>query len=360
MMHATVARIEDPRGAADPDGHQRLAGDLRGMESVKPEAAQVRRFAGGAVGEHQDRLMIFERLLDPLAQAPARRIGLAGNRLNDQVTQQPRDARLHESYVARVGQQDEAGEGSRENDGIKGPGAIGDQDRRSGIGQRSGKLQLHGLAGQGEDSANRQAGDACAAASVRQNRGQRAARPGERGPYRSAVTAIDHERGLHRTAISPVAEIAQRQGGDLDPRRAVRAAAPGGPDPWAPAGAALQASAAATDQAQRSLANRDFHRALYLGCGNSLIVKVLDDQRDQTARVSALSWQQAPSWEQEAAEHQAILAAAQAGDADRATTLLRAHIAGFAARHFAAPNPAITSTATTTDPSTAEWSTDAP
>lgn len=155
--------------------------------------------------------------------------------------------------------------------------------------------------------------------------------------------------------------------------RAVRAAAagPAGPatpaaaagpaDRWAQASAALDASAAAHDQAQRSLANRDFHRALYLGCGNSLIVKVLDDLRDQTALVSALSWQQAPSWEQEAAQHRAILAAAQAGDADLATGLLREHIAGFAARHFAAPGTAQTApTAQTEDPSTTERSTDAP
>jgi len=134
--------------------------------------------------------------------------------------------------------------------------------------------------------------------------------------------------------------------------RAVRAAAAAPAASWTPAKAALDASAAAQDQAQRSLANRDFHRALYLGCGNSLIVKVLDDLRDQTALVSALSWQQAPSWQQEAAQHQAILAAAQAGDADLATGLLHEHIAGFAARHFA---PALTA-----DPSSAEWSTDAP
>jgi DNA-binding GntR family transcriptional regulator len=122
--------------------------------------------------------------------------------------------------------------------------------------------------------------------------------------------------------------------------RAVRAAT--ATDHWAQARAALDASAAAGDQAQRSLANRDFHRALYLGCGNSLIVKVLDDLRDQTALVSALSWQQAPSWEQEAAQHRAILAAAQAGDAERAAGLLHEHIAGFTARHFT------------------EWSTDEP
>src|SRR6202034_2341812 len=58
---------------------------------------------------------------------------------------------------------------------------------------------------------------------------------------------------------------------------------------WAGARAALEASAAATDQAQRSLANREFHRALCLACGNSLLVKTLDDLRDQTALVSALS-----------------------------------------------------------------------
>ena len=120
---------------------------------------------------------------------------------------------------------------------------------------------------------------------------------------------------------------------------------------WASAHAALTASDAATDQAQRSLANREFHRALYLACGNSLLVKTLDDLRDQTALVSALSWEQAPSWQQEAAEHQAILAAARRGAATEAAALLRAHIAGFADRHFPMPARAAAAAAT-------EWSTD--
>ncbi len=120
---------------------------------------------------------------------------------------------------------------------------------------------------------------------------------------------------------------------------------------WASAHAALQASDAATDQAQRSLANREFHRALYLACGNSLLVKTLDDLRDQTALVSARSWEQAPSWQQEAAEHQAILAAARRGAATEAAALLRAHIAGFAARHLTVPVRAAAAPAT-------EWSTD--
>jgi DNA-binding GntR family transcriptional regulator len=150
----------------------------------------------------------------------------------------------------------------------------------------------------------------------------------------------------------------------VEPEAVRRAAAAGaGPDHWALAARALAASDAAADQAQRSLANRDFHRALYLGCGNSLLIRVLDDLRDQTALVSALSWQEAPSWPQEAAEHHAILAAAQAGDAGQAAGLLHEHIAGFAARHFPAPHiqapPSPAPRSQARAPAT-EWSTDAP
>ena len=121
---------------------------------------------------------------------------------------------------------------------------------------------------------------------------------------------------------------------------------------WTAAQAALAASDAATDQAQRSLANREFHRALYLACGNSLLVKALDDLRDQTALVSVLSWEHGASWQQEAAEHRAILAAARSGAADGAAALLHAHIAGFAGRHFPEPVRGAPAPAT-------EWSTDA-
>jgi DNA-binding GntR family transcriptional regulator len=147
-------------------------------------------------------------------------------------------------------------------------------------------------------------------------------------------------------------------------RRAVGRAAAGdgaaGADRWAAAAAALAAAAAAPEAAQRSLANRDFHRALYAGCGNSLIVEVLDDLRDQTALVSARSWKEVPSWAQEAAQHQAILAAARAGDAERAARLLREHISRFAARHFPPPAASAGPGQPPTEPSPAEWSTDAP
>src|SRR5437764_1340161 len=92
---------------------------------------------------------------------------------------------------------------------------------------------------------------------------------------------------------------------------------------WGPAHEALARAGSAPDQAGRSLANRDFHRALYVGCGNPLLVRALDDLRDQTALVSVAAWRREPdwldnpSWEQEAAEHQAMLVAAEDGDAER-------------------------------------------
>jgi DNA-binding GntR family transcriptional regulator len=171
--------------------------------------------------------------------------------------------------------------------------------------------------------------------------------------YRGAtVRAIDPASAAAiydlRLLLEPeaVRRAVGRGAAEAGPVQASAAQATPAQDSWASAHAALAASDAATDQAQRSLANREFHRALYLACGNSLLVKTLDDLRDQTALVSALSWEQAPSWQQEAAEHQAILAAARRGAATEAAALLRAHIAGFADRHFPMPARAAAAAAT--------------
>jgi DNA-binding GntR family transcriptional regulator len=95
---------------------------------------------------------------------------------------------------------------------------------------------------------------------------------------------------------------------------------------------ALVRAAAAPDRAERSLANRDFHRALYRPCDNALLTGILDDLRDQTALVSVSAWSMRATWRQEAAEHEAILVAAEAGDAAGAAELVAAHIRGFLAR----------------------------
>ncbi|WP_320777201.1 GntR family transcriptional regulator [Streptomyces sp. CRN 30] len=97
---------------------------------------------------------------------------------------------------------------------------------------------------------------------------------------------------------------------------------------------ALARSDRAADTAERSLANREFHRALYTSCGNPLLGRMLDEVRDQAALVSAVAWAADPSWEREAAEHRDILRLALDGDADGAAAALHAHIASFVRRAF--------------------------
>jgi DNA-binding GntR family transcriptional regulator len=90
----------------------------------------------------------------------------------------------------------------------------------------------------------------------------------------------------------------------------------------------------AVDQAERSLANREFHRALYLPCGNPLLARMLDEVRDQAALVSTVAWAADPSWQREADEHREILRLALAGDADSAARALHEHIDSFVQRAF--------------------------
>ncbi|MER8072520.1 MULTISPECIES: GntR family transcriptional regulator [unclassified Streptomyces] len=101
-----------------------------------------------------------------------------------------------------------------------------------------------------------------------------------------------------------------------------------------PAREALVKADEAADRAERSLANREFHRALYLPCGNPLLARMLDEVRDQAALVSTVAWAAVPSWEQEAGEHREILRLALAGDAEGAAQALHDHIASFVHRAF--------------------------
>ncbi|GAB3966111.1 GntR family transcriptional regulator [Streptomyces sparsus] len=97
---------------------------------------------------------------------------------------------------------------------------------------------------------------------------------------------------------------------------------------------ALERADSADDKADRSLANREFHRALYLPCGNPLLARMLDELRDQAALVSTVAWASVPTWEREAAEHREILRLALAGDAAAAAGALHHHIASFVHRAF--------------------------
>jgi DNA-binding GntR family transcriptional regulator len=142
-------------------------------------------------------------------------------------------------------------------------------------------------------------------------------------PYRGAAVRVIDGETAH--AIYDMRML-------LEPEAVRRAAACGGD--WEAARQALERADASSDEAERSLANREFHRTLYRECGNPLLVAALDDLRDQTALISAAAWQQRPSWKREAGEHRTILAAAEAGDADRAGELLADHISSFAARQL--------------------------
>ncbi len=90
------------------------------------------------------------------------------------------------------------------------------------------------------------------------------------------------------------------------------------------------------DHAELSLLNRAFHQAMYSGCGNPLLISVLDDLRDRAALISVVGWETSPSWEVEWREHQTILSAATVGEAETAAELTRQHIEGFLGRIVAA------------------------
>ncbi len=92
-----------------------------------------------------------------------------------------------------------------------------------------------------------------------------------------------------------------------------------------------RADGAQTD-AERSVLNREFHRTLYAGCGNRLMVEILDGLRERTALISVALWKSERSWDTEAHEHVALWEAARTGDADEAERLTREHIEQFAAR----------------------------
>jgi DNA-binding GntR family transcriptional regulator len=149
-------------------------------------------------------------------------------------------------------------------------------------------------------------------------------------PYKGAVVrTLDDEQARHIYDVRLL----------LEPEALGRAVTAG--YDWARAHDALERSDASADQAERSLANRDFHHELYAGCGNPLLISMLDDLRDQTALVSAAAWRHdpagsTPSWEHEAAEHRGVLNAARDGDAQRAAGLLHTHITSFVQRNFPA------------------------
>jgi DNA-binding GntR family transcriptional regulator len=130
----------------------------------------------------------------------------------------------------------------------------------------------------------------------------------------------------------------------LEPWAVARTVRHAGPAAVISARAALDEAGAhlsAEDHVPLSLANRRFHRALYAGCGNTLVIAQLDALQELAALGAvALIWTNPavdrsgqatpgpaqPPWRTEHADHEAILEAVEAGAADRAERLTRRHI----------------------------------
>lgn len=149
-------------------------------------------------------------------------------------------------------------------------------------------------------------------------------------PYKGAsVRVVDKELAI---AVYDVRLL-------LEPEAVGRAVRNGDADGLTAAEAALESAAqaiAADDRAELSLSNRSFHQAMYAGCGNPLLVGVLDDLRDRAALISVVGWRNDPSFGGEWQEHREILTAARAGRDTDAAELTRDHIRHFLDRIVAA------------------------
>ncbi|MBO0873226.1 MAG: GntR family transcriptional regulator [Pseudonocardia sp.] len=97
----------------------------------------------------------------------------------------------------------------------------------------------------------------------------------------------------------------------------------------------------ADEQVRLSLANRQFHRALYSTCPNDMIVSALDDLQDLTALGAvSLLWEKWPTWRRELEEHREILRAVEDHRPGEAEELLRRHIERSITRLAGAERPA--------------------
>ncbi|MEJ2858216.1 MULTISPECIES: GntR family transcriptional regulator [unclassified Saccharothrix] len=148
-----------------------------------------------------------------------------------------------------------------------------------------------------------------------------------------SVREVDVElvRSVYDVRVLLEPEALRRSVDDRARARSEAGAGAGGEDVgWGLAREALEAAEGAGSPGARSLANRAFHRALYAGCGNPLLVEVLDGLGDRTALISRVGWGLSDSWAAEAEEHRAILDAAERGLGMIAADLLKEHIERFA------------------------------
>ncbi|TAM74399.1 GntR family transcriptional regulator [bacterium] len=83
------------------------------------------------------------------------------------------------------------------------------------------------------------------------------------------------------------------------------------------------------DLARAAALNREFHGIFCRRSANRPLEDALSRLQDRVRIISVLSWRQRPSMREEHEQHAQILQAAAAGDAKRASSLMREHIHAF-------------------------------
>jgi DNA-binding GntR family transcriptional regulator len=87
------------------------------------------------------------------------------------------------------------------------------------------------------------------------------------------------------------------------------------------------------DTAVVAQVNRDFHAVFSKNCGNRALHETLANLQNRVRIISVLGWRWRPSMRKEFDQHEAILVAAQHGDANMAGRLMREHIHSFRAAY---------------------------
>jgi len=165
-----------------------------------------------------------------------------------------------------------------------------------------------------------------------------------RTPVRQAFVQLEAEgllelyprRGALVVPISPSEAEDVFEARLLIEQHAARRAAAHGAGALASLGAALrdhiadqEAGQAEESGAAFAWSDRAFHRAIVEAGGNRLLTRQYDALRDRHQRIAAVTVAQDPSRiERFIAEHREIAEAFGAGDAERAASLLGAHLAG--------------------------------
>ncbi len=95
-----------------------------------------------------------------------------------------------------------------------------------------------------------------------------------------------------------------------------------------------RAAAEGGDRRELSRLNSAFHSSLVARCRNEKVIEILAHLRNQVRVMSLRFWNVRATHLREAEQHEAILTAVEAGQADRAAELLGEHISEFGERYI--------------------------